>query len=455
MALLHKGIVEEKSVCLNKIAQHQRSRARAFSRTLRNPSVNLSLLKKNITQKTQSAVEGVEHVLAIQDWTEMDYRSKLGKNELKTLGVNGKKGYYQFHPMIAFEAENLDCLGIAAINYHLQYKKKNEKRGDYQGRPVKEKKSYCWIKTAEEAKPNLEKAKQITVIGDREEDFYMAFVRIPDEKTHLLTRSAQDRYLKDGKTKLWEWMDKLEVKGSYQVKVKERVKKGRKYTEKARKQGKREAKVEVGFGEVEIKKPKNCKDLDAPESLKVWVINAKESKESVPEGEEGLHWRLITTHKIKDLEKAQEIIGWYDSRWEIEQVFRTLKKKGLDIESSEVEDEEGLLKLAMIAIQAIITIMQLMKARDGNERRPATDVFKKEEIKALEAIEKKVEGKTEKQKNPWKKHTLSWAAWVIARLGGWDAYCSSPPGPITFSRGIDEFYSIFRGWLIAKNLVPD
>lgn len=72
-----------------------------------------------------------------------------------------------------------------------------------------------------------------------------------------------------------------------------------------------------------------------------------------------------------------------------------------------------------------------VKARDGNERRPASDLFEKEEIEVLENLEKKVEGRTEKQKNLFKKDTLSWAAWIIARLGGWDVYCSSPLGSIT------------------------
>jgi hypothetical protein len=40
-----------------------------------------------------------------------------------------------------------------------------------------------------------------------------------------------------------------------------------------------------------------------------------------------------------------------------------------------------------------------------------------------------------------------WAAWIIAKLGGWDSYPrSKPPGPITFRHGLDYFRSIARGW---------
>jgi hypothetical protein len=63
----------------------------------------------------------------------------------------------------------------------------------------------------------------------------------------------------------------------------------------------------------------------------------------------------------------------------------------------------------------------------------------------------KVEGKTEKQKNPYRKNSMSWASWLIARLGGWNGYSSeSPPGPITMLRGLQKFALQLQDWLLAK-----
>jgi hypothetical protein len=64
------------------------------------------------------------------------------------------------------------------------------------------------------------------------------------------------------------------------------------------------------------------------------------------------------------------------------------------------------------------------------------------------------EGKTEKQKNPYAKEDLAWAAWIIGRLGGWKT-CSvnRPPGVITLREGMERFQNIFTGWLIAKRCV--
>ena len=60
-----------------------------------------------------------------------------------------------------------------------------------------------------------------------------------------------------------------------------------------------------------------------------------------------------------------------------------------------------------------------MQARDGRSAEPASLAFTQEERAALEAVNAQVEGKTEKQKNPHTRRGLAWAAWIIARLGGW------------------------------------
>ena len=63
----------------------------------------------------------------------------------------------------------------------------------------------------------------------------------------------------------------------------------------------------------------------------------------------------------------------------------------------------------------------------------------------------KLEGKTEKQKNPHPVAQLSWASWIIARIGGWKGYKSeSPPGPITMLRGLKRFQSLLEGYKLAE-----
>ncbi|MDR1232475.1 MAG: hypothetical protein LBK61_13865 [Spirochaetaceae bacterium] len=65
----------------------------------------------------------------------------------------------------------------------------------------------------------------------------------------------------------------------------------------------------------------------------------------------------------------------------------------------------------------------------------------------------KLEGKTEKQKNPWPSRDLARASWTTGRLGGWKGYKSQhPPGVAALREGLASFRNIFRGWLLAKDV---
>jgi hypothetical protein len=131
-------------------------------------------------------------------------------------------------------------------------------------------------------------------------------------------------------------------------------------------------------------------------------------------------------------------------------LFRTLKSQGLRIESSGVESVESLQKLIYVATLAATRIMQLTLARDAGAVRPATDTFTASEIEVLEQVGPRLEGKTAQQKNPHPRHSLAWAAWIIARLGGWKGYASErKPGPITFHHGLQIFGNMYAGWQIA------
>jgi hypothetical protein len=49
--------------------------------------------------------------------------------------------------------------------------------------------------------------------------------------------------------------------------------------------------------------------------------------------------------------------------------------------------------------------------------------------------------------------TLAWAAWTIARLGGWTGYESErSTGPITMRDGLQRFNSLVDGYRLAKNV---
>jgi hypothetical protein len=222
--------------------------------------------------------------------------------------------------------------------------------------------------------------------------------------------------------------------------------------EVAERPGKRSARLAwmaVRFGRVHIRRPGNCSDPNAPEQIELFAIEVREL--NPPPGEQAIIWRLLTTHTIETVAQALAVIGWYRLRWHIEQLFRTLKRQGLRIEESVVEDGEALKKLAVIALIAATITMQLVLARVADSPGPpASRVFSQEQIEVLRALQKKLQGRTLKQQNPYPIDSLTWAGWTIARLGGWTGYRSDKSrGPITMRDGLERFNAMVDGYRLA------
>ena len=97
-----------------------------------------------------------------------------------------------------------------------------------------------------------------------------------------------------------------------------------------------------------------------------------------------------------------------------------------------------------MATKAACVDIQLTQGRDGTDHMPASNAFTESQIDTLAALGPTLEGSTERQQNHHPIRSLAWAAWIIARLGGWNCYYK-PPGPITFRRGRERFHAIHRG----------
>jgi hypothetical protein len=214
----------------------------------------------------------------------------------------------------------------------------------------------------------------------------------------------------------------------------------------------REATVALRFGPVSLKRPENTPDKGLPETVSLWVVDVQEI--DPPEGTEPVHWRLMTTHEVTTVEQARQIVTWYRMRWIIEQVFRSMKSDCSRIEDSQLDDVNCFTKLAMIGLIAAIRAMQLVMARDGATGQPLSDAADPADMPALRALNARLEGRTEKLRNPHNESTLAWFAWIVARLGGWSGYTSRgyrPPGPKTMHHGLPRLDPTLEGWRLAES----
>jgi len=430
-------MVSEGTVRIRQLARRRSERVK-FGRFLVNKKVTVDEIMDRCGARTGAQAAG-RHVLAIQDTSELNYQKHAGRTRgLGTVGNGSDVGLF-LHPVLAVDADSGDCLGLVGAELWLRTE---GKAADYRAKPIEAKESLRWLSGAESAQRHLRGAAHITVIADRESDIFEAWARLPDGHLDLLSRACRDRAVVQGGY-LYAALDKLPVVHHYAFDV----------PAQPGKRAKRCANMELRFGQVTIKRPRHCSDPDAPLSLTLRAVDVREIANSAGE-DEPIHWRLLTTHPVDTIAQAIQIVDWYRQRWHIEQLFRTLKRQGLDIEASQVETGAALLRLAALAVQVATRCMQMVLARDGSDQ-PAIRAFQPDEIPILAALQPTLEGKTEKQHNPHSQGSLVWAAWIIARLGGWNGYRSeSPPGPITMYNGLRRFATLAEGWRLAQLTQP-
>jgi hypothetical protein len=389
-----------------------------ITRFLHNPKVKIDEMMSTALARTRAQVVG-RHVLAIQDTT--------------ALRVDEKGVGLSFHPVIAVDANEGTVLGLVD-NFFLT--RKGGERATRRERDFADKDSRRWLSGAQSAGALVEAgAACVTTIEDREGDIYECFAFRPAH-VEKLVRAAQDRRLADGTSvfsKACEWREA----GRMAVEIPAAP--GRKA---------RKTELSVRFGKIEILRPLHRKASDGlPKTIIATLVIAREI--SPAEGEEPALWFLMTSHQVNDIADARRIIGFYRRRWTIEQLFRTMKTKGFDIEALRQEQDGPLEKLVTAILIAAIRVMQLVAERDGNAGRPLTDVFDPADQPAFERICQSLEGKTEKQKNPHPNGSLAYAAWVFARLGGWTGYYGKP-GPIVMLSGLTQFHAIKHGWSLRN-----
>jgi hypothetical protein len=391
--------------------------------------VTLGRLIESWPQQTAGAVAG-RHVLAIQDTSEIKFNTTAQRRRGLGEIAKGHAHGALLHAMMAVDAEDGACLGLVGGTIWTRAGRVTVEHGE---RALGDRESRRWLDTAHIARTTLDQAACITVVADRESDIYAEWATLPDHKLHLLTRVMHDRSLADGGT-LYEAAAKFSTADTRTIELKTTP------TRAARK-----ATLYLRFGTVALKRPRKAGIKGLPDAVELTLVEAVEL--DPPQAVEPVHWRLLTTHQAANAADAWQIVDWYRRRWTIEQFFRVLKIQGFRIEDSQIDSADTLLKLIAVAAKAAVITLQLVQARDGRSNLQASVAFEASQIDALAALQARYKATTPRQNNPHPVASLAWAAWIIARLGGWDGYPSSrPPGPITFKHGLDYFHAFALGW---------
>jgi hypothetical protein len=427
---LHAALVARPGSCIRRLAA-TRAREIQFTRFLRNGSVTAAEMAAYAAERTAARAAGRD-VVVIQDTSEL----ALGGRRAKASGYGpvGKGGALRgvlLHAVLAVDAGTGGVLGLVDAKV---WNRKGGKVTDRRSRKTSNKESQRWLDGTMRAGEVLAAAAHITGVSDRESDIYEHFARRPSN-VDLIVRACQNRTIEtddvDQVSLLFPHVDGLPEQGRLEVKIPAAP--GRKA---------RTAEIAVRFSRVVLCKPLHGAASDLPAAIALTMVDIRET--SVPKDGKPVHWRLLTTHPVTNLGEARRIVDLYRMRWTIEEFFHTLKTAGFNIEAADIGDPQVMIKFVAAATVAAVTVMQLVKARDGTTGQSLADAFDPADQPILEAISTQLEGKTARQKNPHPGGSLAFAGWVIGRLGGWTGYYGKP-GPRIMRQGLDDFQRIKYG----------
>lgn len=444
-------MVAHGSICLRRLSGSRAGQVR-FGRFLASPAVTLERRLAGGAGPTRAAATG-RHGLAIQDTREIGFKTTPERRRaLGEIGKGTRHGLLR-HAMLAQNAENGACLGLVAGQL---WTRRGRITTAHRKRPLAEKEAQRWRATAEQAKAVLTTAAMVTPtpargragdpacnVADRESDIDAEWARLPGPNVHLLTRVMQNRCWVDGGM-LFTAAERFPPAGTRHLALP---------ASRPKRPLARQAEVSLRLGRVRLKRPRQRLARALPAAGSLTLIEVVET--DPPAGVEPVHWRLLTTHEVADAAAAWRVVGWYKARGTIEPLFRILKTQGLRLEDSQLAHAERLLKLTAIATRAAAVTLPLMPARDDSSAAPAELAFSEVELATLDARGPHLEGRPALQTNPHPRRSLAWAAWIMARLGGWTGYPSErPPGPITFKQGLDYFHACVAGWQLRDLCMP-
>jgi Transposase DDE domain len=406
-----------------------------FTRLLRNPSVTATEMVAHAAERTAAQAAGRD-VVVIQDTSELALGGRRAKaNGYGPVGKGGALRGLLLHAVLAVDAATGGVIGLADAQIR---NRQGGKAAPRRSRKTAQKESQRWIDGTRRGSEVLAAAKSITGVSDRESDIYEHFAKRP-ANMHLIVRACQNRQIEtesaDQPGLLFCYADGLPEHGRFKANIPAAP--GRKA---------RVAELAVRFSRVVLCKPMHASGRDLPTTITLTMVDVRETPKP-EDGSEAIHWRLLTTHEVTSFGRACRIVELYRLRWIIEEFFHTLKTAGFDIEAADIGNPQVMIKLVAAATVAAVTVMQLVKARDGTTGQNLAEAFDPADQPLLEAVSAQLEGKTALQKNPHPKGSLAFAAWVMGRLGGWTGYYGKP-GPKVIRRGLEDFQRIKFGSML-------
>lgn len=212
-----------------------------------------------------------------------------------------------------------------------------------------DKESYRWYEGMDEVNKLLGEDIHKIHVADREADVYDLFFHAYESNTDLLIRARHNRKV-EGSSPLWDLVSDQPAVSIITLEIPDKT--GSK---------KHPVKAEVRYQQVRVLRPVNSENQY--ESVTLTAIEIKEQSNGKQvggkDGEDHIHWKLLTTLEIQTVTEALRCVKWYTYRWLIER-FHYVLKSGTKIEELQLKQAESLQKAINVYSMAAFRIMQLV-----------------------------------------------------------------------------------------------
>lgn len=418
----------------------------AFYRLMNCDYVTHESILSSHRQATFERIEATDTaVLILHDTTELDYTTHKSLDQLGKIGCGTRRGYIT-HNSLAVDPDSREVWGLLNQVLHQRAAvSKSETRAQRSKRKTRE--SLLWLKGVQSLPSNW----NLVDVCDRGADSSEFLEHEVNSGRRFVIRSSYNRCILLGHDesaksgKLHTYMKTLPPAGTWTLEVTSRVelRRGRgKEKKKLVTRHARGANMAASLAAVQIKP---CKSMKNQPTMKVWAVRVWEV--DPPEGQERLEWILITNEPLVSFAAAHRVVGWYESRWLIEEYHKGMKT-GCRIESVQFTTEDRL--QPAIAVLSVVTL-SLLQLREA-ARRPDAKTRKASTVIGTSYVEMLSLWRHKKANPDWTVHEFYYA---LARLGGhqnrkhdhrpgwqviWEGWKELLPMVIGYDAAKDKYY---------------
>ena len=410
-------------------SSHSPAEVEGAYRLLRNESVDAESIARAGFESCAKYAQEHSLLLALEDTTTLQYSHKSVQDELGHVTSRKHRRGLFAHSVLLFSPETGQVVGLIEQHRWTRSLKSYGKKAKRNKTPYKDKESYKWerasVRVAERLGDVMEK---VVSVCDREADIYEYLLYKQSNGQRFVVRAAQNRQISESDKRLFSFSETLKSAGKREVKIAQKG--GRKA---------RTARLQVRFAQVQLCVP----GYKSGQAVPLFYVCCTEK------GDSGLCWHLLTSEPVTNAEQAQQIVGFYERRWLIEDYHKAWKSGGTAVESQRMQSLSSLERMIVILSFVAARVLQLRYI--GIQGKHSPDKSCEPVLSTLEW--KLLWLKQESKPLPKKPPSLYWAYINLAKLAGWqDSKQTGRVGWQTLWEGWFNLQFLVEGSQLTKSL---